>query len=105
MPKICFYEGDAAEPRIVDADVGMTVMEAARNAGIAGIVADCGGCCICGTCHVHVDALWRQRIGPPSDIEVATMDFSEDVRPESRLSCQIAVTDDLDGLVLRVPAS
>lgn len=78
-------------------------MEAARNAGIAGIAADCGGACICGTCHVHIDVAWRDRVGPPSDIEIATMEFSEEVRPESRLSCQIKVTKDLDGLVLRVP--
>jgi 2Fe-2S ferredoxin len=104
MPKIIFYEGDADQPRIVDAKLGITVMEAARNAGIVGILADCGGCCICGTCHVHVDSTWRDRVGAPSDIELATMDFAEDVRPESRLSCQIPVTADLDGLVLRVPA-
>jgi 2Fe-2S ferredoxin len=104
MPKISFFELGEDQPRVVDAELGTTVMEAARNAGIAGIAADCGGACICGTCHVHVDANWRARVGPPSDIEVATMEFSEDVRPESRLSCQITVTDDLDGLVLRLPA-
>jgi 2Fe-2S ferredoxin len=104
MPKISFIESGEDQARVVDAEVGATVMEAARNAGIAGIVADCGGACICGTCHVHVDAAWRDRIGPPGDIETATMEFSEDVRPESRLSCQIKVTEDLDGLVLRIPA-
>jgi len=105
MPKITFIEAGQENGRVVDAAVGASVMEAARNAGIAGIPADCGGACICGTCHVHVDAMWRDHVGPPSDIEVATMDFSEDVRAESRLSCQIKVTEELDGLVLRVPAA
>jgi 2Fe-2S ferredoxin len=104
MPKITFIEVDADQPRIIDAEVGESVMIAARNAGIVGIPADCGGACMCGTCHVHVDAAWRERVGPPGDIELATMEFSEDVRAESRLSCQIPVTDDLDGLVLRLPA-
>jgi 2Fe-2S ferredoxin len=105
MPKITFIEAGEENGRVVDAPLGITVMEAARNVGIAGILADCGGACICGTCHVHVDAAWRDRIGPPSDIEIATMDFSEDVRPQSRLCCQIKVTEELDGLVLRVPAA
>ncbi|SFF77134.1 ferredoxin, 2Fe-2S [Novosphingobium sp. CF614] len=105
MPKITFIEAGQEHGRVVDADVGISVMEAARNVGIAGIAADCGGACICGTCHVHVDAMWRDRVGPPTDIEIATMDFSEDVRSESRLSCQIKVTEDLDGLVLRVPGA
>jgi 2Fe-2S ferredoxin len=105
MPKITFIEAGQEVGRVVDAAVGATVMEAARNVGVVGILADCGGACMCGTCHVHVDALWRDRVGPPGDIEVATMDFSEDVRTESRLSCQIKVTEDMDGLVLRVPAT
>jgi ferredoxin, 2Fe-2S len=102
MPRIRFIEMDQDEGRIVEAELGLTVMEVARNAGIAGIVADCGGACICGTCHVHVDAKWRDLVGPPSDIEVATMEFSEDVRDDSRLCCQIKVTEELEGLVLRV---
>ena len=103
MPRISFIEAGQDEPRIVQADIGMTVMEAGRNAGIVGFVADCGGACICGTCHVYVDAAWRDRTGGPSEIEIATMEFSEEVRPESRLSCQITMTQDLDGLVLRLP--
>jgi 2Fe-2S ferredoxin len=105
MPKITFIEAGQDEGRAVEAEAGLTVMEVARNAGVAGIVADCGGACICGTCHVYVDIAWRGRLGPPGDIEQATMEFSEDVRDESRLSCQIKVTDDLDGLILKVAAN
>ena len=68
------------------------------------IDADCGGACACSTCHVYVDPEWREKTGAPSEMEEDMLDFAFDVREESRLSCQIKVTDDLDGLVLRVPA-
>lgn len=105
MPKITFIELEAQAEHVLDAEVGMSLMEVARNGGIAGIPGDCGGACICGTCHVHIAQAWRERIGPATDIEVATMEFSEDVRPESRLGCQIRITEDLDGLVVTVPSS
>lgn len=104
MPKITFIEPDGQGKHEVEAPLGITVMEAARNAGITAIAGDCGGACICGTCHVHVDPAWFARVGDPIDIEVATMEFSEDVRPESRLACRITVTEELDGLVLHIPA-
>jgi 2Fe-2S ferredoxin len=104
MPKITFIEADGTT-RVVDIAVGHSVMEAAKNNGVKGILGDCGGCCICGTCHVYVDAAWREFIGPPTDIEVATMDFSENVREESRLGCQLKITDAHDGLILRIPAA
>lgn len=104
MPKITFIEPDGLNSQEVEAAVGITVMEAARNAGIASIAGDCGGACICGTCHIHVDPKWFALVGDPIDIEVATMEFSEDVRPESRLACRIIVTEELDGLVLHIPA-
>jgi 2Fe-2S ferredoxin len=104
MPRITFIESDGQTSHVIDADVGVTAMEAARNAGIDSVAGDCGGACICGTCHVHVDPLWFARVGAPIDIEVATMEFSEDVRAESRLACRITLTDELDGLVLHIPA-
>jgi ferredoxin, 2Fe-2S len=69
-----------------------------------GIVAECGGACSCATCHVHVDEAWSEKVGPPSPMEEDMLDFAFDVRPTSRLSCQIKVTDELDGLIVRTPA-
>jgi 2Fe-2S ferredoxin len=105
MPKIIFIQPGVNEGQVVDADVGCSLMEVARNAGIAGIPADCGGACICGTCHVWIDAQWQERIGPPTELEEATMEFSDGVQSASRLSCQIAITDDMNGLIVRVPTS
>jgi 2Fe-2S ferredoxin len=105
MPRITFIQAGEQDRLVVDAAVGTTVMEAAKSVGVEGIAGDCGGACICGTCHVHVDASWRERIGSRGEIEAATMEFSEDVRAESRLGCQITITEDMDGLVLRIPAA
>ena len=101
MPKVTFIER-SGEVRVVDADLGHSLMVAARRSGVRGIAADCGGCCICGTCHVHVEPEWQAAVGPRTDIEIATMEFSENVQANSRLACQVKVTDALDGLVVRV---
>ena len=103
MPKISYIEHDGTE-RTVDAEVGATVMETAIRNSVPGIVAECGGACSCATCHVHVDEAWREKVGPPSPMEEDMLDFAFDVRPTSRLSCQIKVTDELDGLIVRTPA-
>jgi len=102
MPKITFIEHDGTN-RTVDAEVGSTVMEAAIRNGVPGIEAECGGACSCATCHVHVDESWTEKVGKPSPMEEDMLDFAFDVRPNSRLSCQIKVTDDLDGLVVKTP--
>ena len=102
MAKITFTQPDGSQ-QVVEADAGMTVMEAAKKHLVAGIEAECGGACSCATCHVYVDAAWREKVGPPSEMEEDMLDFAFDVRPTSRLSCQIKVTDALDGLVVRVP--
>jgi 2Fe-2S ferredoxin len=102
MPKITYIEHGGAE-RIVDAEVGATVMETAIRNSVPGIVAECGGACSCATCHVHVDDAWTAKVGPPSPMEEDMLDFAFDVRPTSRLSCQIKVTDELDGLIVRTP--
>jgi len=78
-------------------------MEAAKLALVPGIEAECGGACACATCHVYVEEEWREKTGEPSPMEEDMLDFAFDVREESRLSCQIKVTEDLDGLVVRVP--
>lgn len=101
MPKITYVE-PSGERREIDAEVGQTVMEAAIDHDVDGIVAACGGSCSCSTCHVHVDEAWTEIVGPPHSAEQDTLEFALDVRPSSRLSCQIEVTDALDGLVVEV---
>lgn len=103
MAKITFIQPDG-ESQTVEAENGLTVMEAAKLNDIPGIDAECGGACACATCHVYIDEAWREKTGRPNDMEEDMLDFAFDVREESRLSCQIKITDALDGLVLRVPA-
>ncbi len=102
MPKITYIDSDGTA-RTVEAEAGATVMEAAIKNGVPGIEAECGGACACATCHVYVEEEWRGKAGGPSPMEEDMLDFGYDVRPNSRLSCQIKVTADLDGLVVRVP--
>jgi ferredoxin, 2Fe-2S len=87
----------------VDAENGSTVMENAIRNSVPGIEAECGGACACATCHVYVDENWTEVVGTPEPMEEDMLDFAFDVRPNSRLSCQIKVRDELDGLVVRVP--
>ena len=103
MPKITYIEHDGAV-HTVDAELGATVMETALKGGVTGIVAECGGSCTCATCMVYVDEAWMAKVGARSEDEEDQLDTAFDVRPTSRLSCQIKVTDDLDGLVVRTPA-
>lgn len=103
MAKIKFIQPDGAE-QIVNAEPGLTVMEAAKLNNIPGIEAECGGACACATCHVYVDPAWSEKTGKPQQMEEDMLDFAFDVREESRLCCQIKVSEDLDGLVLRVPS-
>jgi len=103
MAKITFIDNTGAE-KTVEAESGMTVMEAAIRNSIAGIDADCGGACACATCHVYVDDAWMEKVGKAQSMEEDMLDFAFDVRENSRLSCQIKVTDELDGLLVRTPA-
>lgn len=103
MPKITFIQPDGTT-QVIEATVGQTVMEAAKINEIAGIEAECGGACACATCHVYVADEWREKTGQPSEMEEDMLDFAFDVSEASRLSCQIKVTDDLDGAVFKVPA-
>lgn len=102
MPKITYIEHDG-KTHTVEAQNGTTVMENAVKNGIPGIVAECGGACSCATCHVHVGEEWMEKVGKPSPMEEDMLDFAFDVRPNSRLSCQIKMTDDLDGIVVHTP--
>ena len=102
MAKIRYITSDGSEFDI-EASIGSTVMQSAVNNSVPGIEAECGGACACATCHVYVDSVWREKVGGPSSMEEDMLDFAYDVRPESRLSCQIEVTAELDGLVVRIP--
>jgi ferredoxin, 2Fe-2S len=104
MPKITYIAFDGAE-HPVDVPAGWSVMEGAKKNNVPGIDADCGGGCSCATCHVFVDPAWEARTGERNAIEDATLEFAENVVPNSRLACQIKVTDNLDGLVVRMPES
>lgn len=101
MPKVTYIEPSGKE-KTVEVDVGMSVMEGAINNMIDGITADCGGACSCATCHVHVDPDWFDRTGGPNANEADLLDFSDNPAATSRLGCQIEITPDLDGLLVRV---
>ena len=98
------YIDDAGTARTVEAEEGSTVMENAVRNGIPGIEAECGGACACATCHVYVEEEWKEVVGEPEPMEEDMLDFAFDVRPNSRLSCQIRVRSELDGLTVRTPA-
>ena len=104
MAKITYIEHDGVE-HAIDVKPGLTVMEGAVKNNVPGIDADCGGACACATCHVYVDEAWRAKVGGPSAMEESMLDFAEGVEPDSRLSCQIRVKDELDGLIVRMPES
>ena len=103
MPKITYIEHDGAV-HTVEADLGSTVMETALRNDVASIVAECGGSCTCATCLVHVDETWFAVVGPPSAEEEEMLDTAFEVKPTSRLSYQIKITEALDGLIVRTPA-
>ena len=102
MTKLTYIAHDGARFD-VEAQNGSTVMENAVRNAVPGIEAECGGACACATCHVYVDEEWMGEVGEPEPMEEDMLDFAYDVRPNSRLSCQIKVRDALDGLVVRVP--
>ncbi|MBT8114591.1 MAG: 2Fe-2S iron-sulfur cluster binding domain-containing protein [Arenicella sp.] len=104
MPKITYidYQGVA---RSVDGAVGDSVMETATSNDIPGIDADCGGACACATCHVYVNEDWSAVVGKPEDLEAEMLDVADEVTEFSRLSCQVKITEDMDGLVVTTPES
>ncbi|MCC6982902.1 MAG: (2Fe-2S)-binding protein [Bauldia sp.] len=102
MPRITFIAPDG-KSYVVDAVNGSTLMENAIRNRVPGIEAECGGACACATCHVYVDESWTGVVGEPEAMEEDMLDFGYQVRPNSRLSCQIRIRDELDGLVVRVP--
>ena len=103
MITVTFIDASGAS-RAVEAQAGSTLMETALRNGVPGVEAECGGACACATCHVYVAPEWTEMVGRPSPMEEDMLDFAADVRPNSRLSCQIKVTEALDGLVVATPA-
>jgi 2Fe-2S ferredoxin len=103
MAKITFIDSEGTA-RTVDGEVGSTVMETAIKNGVPEIEAECGGACACSTCHLYVDQAWWEKVGVPSPMEADMLDFAFEVKPNSRLSCQIKVADELDGLVVTTPS-
>lgn len=104
MPRITFAAACGATYDVTAAP-GASLMEAARDNGVPGILADCGGSCACGTCRIHLDKDWWDRLGAPGGIEEATLDAHDDPEPYKRLACQIAATVAMQGMVIRLPAS
>ena len=104
MPLIKFISHDGAETEVHVA-AGTSVMHAAVDNGVSGILADCGGACSCATCHCYVDPDWQAKTGDPDNVEQEMLDFVLEPQDNSRLSCQIVVDDSLDGLVVHLPAS
>jgi 2Fe-2S ferredoxin len=103
MAKITFIDSGGTA-RTVDGEVGSTVMETAIKNGVPEIEAECGGACACSTCHLYIDEAWMEKVGEPSPMEADMLDFAFEVKPNSRLSCQIKVTEELDGLVATTPS-
>ena len=103
MVKITYIEFNGTE-HVVDVEIGMTVMEGARDNNIPGIEADCGGACACSTCHVYVDSNWVEKIPEKEDMEEDMLDFAYSPDENlSRLTCQLQVTEEIDGLIVRMP--
>lgn len=102
--RISFVESDGTEHR-VEAERQKSLMQAATQNGVRGILAECGGARVCGTCHCYIDEAWQQATGTPCEDERMLVEFSEHHRPNSRLSCQIQVSEALDGMVVRLPPS
>ncbi len=104
MAKITYIGADGTRYEVA-AENGSTVMENAIRNGVPGIEAECGGACACATCHVYVAEEWLPKTGGAGPMEEDMLDFAYELRPNSRLSCQITVSDELDGLVVTVPAN
>ncbi len=102
MVTITFIES-SGNKTTVEAPEGSTVMEAAVKNGIGGILAECGGSCTCATCHVYIDPAWIDRVGAATGDEVEMLTLAIDPEPNSRLSCQVPVSADLDGLIVTIP--
>lgn len=104
MATIIYVDHEGTE-RAIEAKNGETIMEVAVKNAVPGIDADCGGACACATCHVYVDGTFMDKVGTPEAMEQSMLDFAENVQDNSRLSCQITVSDALDGIKVTTPES
>jgi ferredoxin, 2Fe-2S len=103
MAKITYVENDGSR-RTVEVGNGASVMQGAIDNNVRGIIAECGGACSCATCHVYVDEAWVEKVGQRADLEGDMLEAVVELRPNSRLSCQIPVSEALDGLIVHMPA-
>ena len=103
MPKITYIEHNG-KSHTLEVPNGLTVMEGAVQNNISGIDAECGGSCACATCHVYVDKKWFNKLPNKENAEEDMLDMAFELKPLSRLSCQLTVTDELDGLVVKMPS-
>lgn len=104
MPKIHYIQFNGKE-HIVEAEVGKSLMEVATSNLVPGIIGDCGGACSCATCHGFIDPVWADKVAPRNETEEMMLDGVMNTEPTSRLTCQITVTEELDGMVVRLPES
>jgi 2Fe-2S ferredoxin len=102
---LAIFHTPSGDRREINAETGRSLMESAKANSVEGIDADCGGSMVCGTCHVHVFLEWLERLAPPSEMEAEILEYVPDPHPQARLSCQIVVTDDLDGIEVTVPSA
>jgi ferredoxin, 2Fe-2S len=102
MSKVTYIEFSGKQ-HVVDLQPGDSVMQGAVTNGVSGIAAICGGACSCATCHVYIDEAWRSKTGARNDLEESMLEMADDVQPNSRLACQIKMTEELDGLVVHIP--
>ncbi|WP_419709613.1 2Fe-2S iron-sulfur cluster-binding protein [Pseudomonas sp. NFX224] len=104
MPRITYIEADGTQ-FIVNAAVGLSLMDAAKDNAVPGILGDCGGACSCATCHCYITGSWCEEVPEADETEKAMLMGALDVRNTSRLSCQVFITEALDGLVVELPES
>ena len=104
MPTVTYIQANG-ESHEVELEVGTSLMQGAVDNMIDGILAECGGCCSCATCHCYIEESWQDNVDPASDMETDLLDCVTDPKDTSRLSCQIKVTDALDGLIVHLPES
>lgn len=104
MTQLIFIEADGSQHQ-VDATDGVNIMQAAMDNGVDSILAECGGTLSCATCHIYVDDEWSSKLAPASEMELELLDGVLEPKPSSRLSCQIEVTPELEGMILHLPES
>ncbi len=104
MPTVKFIQPDGVE-KIIDVPEGTSLMSAAMENGVEGILGDCGGACSCATCHCYIEDEYFAKLPPAEDIEQSMIEFASEPKENSRLGCQVQVTEELSGIVVRMPES